>query len=266
MQSVQTSVVNAWEQVTAFLTVYGLGAVGGIVILVVGWKAAVWASRAVDSALARVQSTDLTLRRFIASVVRYVILTFTVLAVLSQFGVQTTSLIAVFGAAGLAIGLALQGTLANLAAGVMILVFRPFKIGDEVEAGGHKGTVESIDLFVTELRSPDNLQLLVPNGKIWGTAVTNFSVHETRRVDLKLVLDGSLDLDEAIAAVRGLLTADERTRPSPPPSVMLSEVSEAGATLTAQAWTSSGNHGSLKMSLMRALQKALGKSLKTVSG
>lgn len=266
MQNVQTSVVNAWEQVMAFLTVYGLGAVGGVVILVVGWKAAVWASRAVDAALARVQTTDLTLRRFIASVVRYVILTFTVLAVLSQFGVQTTSLIAVFGAAGLAIGLALQGTLANLAAGVMILVFRPFKIGDEVEAGGHKGTVESIDLFVTELRSPDNLQLLVPNGKIWGTAVINFSVHETRRVDLKLVLDGSLDLDQAITTVRDVLTADERTRTSPPPSVTMSEVSEAGATLTAQAWATSDNHGSLKMSLMRALQKALGKSLKTVSG
>jgi small conductance mechanosensitive channel len=266
MQSVQTSVMSAWEQVTAFLTVYGLGAVGGIVILVVGWKAAMWASRAVDVGLARVNTTDLTLRRFIASVVRYVILTFTVLAVLSQFGVQTTSLIAVFGAAGLAIGLALQGTLANLAAGVMILVFRPFKIGDEVEAGGHKGTVESIDLFVTELRSPDNLQLLVPNGKIWGTAVVNFSVHATRRVDLKLVIDSSIDLDQAIGTVRERLTADERTLAKPAPVVMLSEVTEAGATVTAQAWTNSSTHGSLKMSLMRALQKSFGAALKTVSG
>lgn len=266
MQNVQTSVVNAWEQVSAFLTVYGLGAVGGIVILVIGWKAAIWASRATDSALARVQTTDLTLRRFIASVVRYVILTFTILAVLSQFGVQTTSLIAVFGAAGLAIGLALQGTLANLAAGVMILVFRPFKIGDDVEAGGHRGVIESIDLFVTELRSPDNLQLLVPNGKIWGSAVTNFSTHPTRRVDLKLVIDGTIDLDQAITTVREGLIADERTLAHPAPVVMLSEVTEAGATLTAQAWTNSSTHGSLKMLLMRALQKSLGKSLKTVSG
>jgi small conductance mechanosensitive channel len=266
MDGVQTSMVNAWEQVTAFLTVYGLGAFGGIIILVVGWKAAMWASHAVERAMARMQSTDLTLRRFIASCVRYVILTFTVLAVLSQFGVQTTSLIAVFGAAGLAIGLALQGTLANLAAGVMILVFRPFKIGDDVEAGGHRGTVEAIDLFVTELRSPDNLQLLVPNGKIWGTAVTNFSVHATRRVDLKLVIDGSIDLDQAIATVRDQLGADQRTLKNPAPLVMMSEVAEAGATLTAQAWTDSDTHGSLKMSLMRALQKALGKSLKTVSG
>jgi small conductance mechanosensitive channel len=266
MENVQTSVVSAWEQVTAFLAVYGLGALGGIVLLVVGWKIASWASRAVDAGLARVNTTDLTLRRFIASVVRYVILTFTILPVLSQFGVQTTSLIAVFGAAGLAIGLALQGTLANLAAGVMILIFRPFKIGDEVEAGGHKGTVESIDLFVTELRSPDNLQLLVPNGKIWGTAVTNFSVHATRRVDLKLVLDNTVDLDRAITTVREILAKDSRTLASPTPVVMLSEVSEAGATVTAQAWTNSDTHGDLKMALMRALKNALNTALKTVSG
>ncbi len=266
MQGVQTTVMNAWEQATGFLALYGLGALGGIVMLVVGWKAAVWASRAVDAGLARVQSTDLTLRRFIASVVRYVILTFTILAVLSQFGVQTTSLIAVFGAAGLAIGLALQGTLANLAAGVMILVFRPFKIGDEVDAGGHKGVVESIDLFTTELRSGDNLQLLVPNGKIWGTAVTNFSTHPTRRVDLKLVMDNTLDLDRAISTVREVLTRDSRTLASPAPVVMLSEVTEAGATLTAQAWTRSDTHGDLKVALMRSLKSTLNTSLKTVSG
>lgn len=266
MQGIQSSVMNAWEQASAFLTLYGLGALGGIVMLVVGWKAAVWASRAVDAGLARVQSTDLTLRRFIASVVRYVILTFTILAVLSQFGVQTTSLIAVFGAAGLAIGLALQGTLANLAAGVMILIFRPFKIGDEVDAGGHKGTVESIDLFTTELRSPDNLQLLVPNGKIWGTAVTNFSAHSTRRVDLKLVMDNSLDLDRVITSVRETLTQDSRTLASPAPVVMLTEVNEGGATLTAQAWTRSETHGDLKVALMRSLKSTLNASLKTVSG
>lgn len=266
MQGIQSSVMSAWEQTSAFLTLYGLGAVGGIVMLVVGWKAAILASRAVDAGLARVQSTDLTLRRFIASVVRYVILTFTILAVLSQFGVQTTSLIAVFGAAGLAIGLALQGTLANLAAGVMILIFRPFKIGDEVDAGGHKGIVESIDLFTTELRSPDNLQLLVPNGKIWGTAVTNFSVHSTRRVDLKLVMDNSLDLDHVITSVRETLTKDSRTMASPAPVVMLTEVNEAGATLTAQAWTRSETHGDLKVALMRSLKSTLNASLKTVSG
>lgn len=266
MQSMKTSIVDAWEQVVAFLTVYGLGAVGGLVILVVGWKVANLASRAVDTGMTRVNTTDLTLRRFISSLVRYIILTFTVLAVLSQFGVQTTSLIAVFGAAGLAIGLALQGTLSNLAAGVMILIFRPYKIGDDVEAGGHKGTVEAIDLFTTELRTPDNVQLLVPNGKIWGAAVSNFSVHETRRVDLKLSIDDTVNLEQAMATIRDTLAKDSRTRSSPPPSVMLSELAETSAILTAQAWTTGAEHGPLKVALMQKLKQALGQALKTVSG
>src|SRR5262245_27354841 len=139
MQDAQNTVMAMWDQAVSFLTAYGLSALGGVLILIIGWTIAGWASRAVDATLARVHRIDITLRRFIASLLRYLILTFTVLAVLSQFGVQTASLIAVFGAAGLAIGLALQGTLANLAAGVMILIFRPFKIGDEVDAGGHKG-------------------------------------------------------------------------------------------------------------------------------
>lgn len=266
MQNMQTSIVDAWDQAVAFLTVYGLGAVGGLIILVVGWKAAGLASRAVDAGLTRVNTTDLTLRRFFSSIVRYVILTFTILAVLSQFGVQTTSLIAVFGAAGLAIGLALQGTLSNLAAGVMILVFRPYKIGDDVEAGGHKGAVEAIDLFTTELRTPDNVQLLVPNGKIWGAAVSNFSVHETRRVDLKLTVDDSIDLEKVMASIREALGNDSRTRSSPSPSVMLSELTENSAILTAQAWTTGAEHGPLKVALMQRLKQALGPALKTVSG
>jgi small conductance mechanosensitive channel len=265
MQNMQTSIVDAWDQVVAFLTVYGLGALGGLIILVVGWKAANLVSRAIDAGMTRVNTTDLTLRRFISSLVRYIILTFTVLAVLSQFGVQTTSLIAVFGAAGLAIGLALQGTLSNLAAGVMILIFRPFKIGDDVEAGGHKGIVESIDLFTTELRTPDNVQLLVPNGKIWGTAVSNFSRHETRRVDLKLAIDDTVDLEQAMASIRETLAKDPRTHPSPPPSVMLTELAEKSAILTAQAWTTSAEHGPLKVTLMQRLKQALGPALKTVS-
>jgi small conductance mechanosensitive channel len=257
---------DAWNQATAFLATYGLSALGGIVLLFVGWTLAGWASRAVDVTLARVPSVDLTLRRFIASLVRYVILTFTVLAVLSQFGVQTASLIAVFGAAGLAIGLALQGTLANLAAGVMILIFRPFKIGDQIDGGGAAGTVESIDLFVTALRTADNLQLLVPNGKIWGAAITNFSVHTSRRVDLKAVVDGAMDLDAAMSAVRETITRDARARQTPAPSVTVVELGEATVTLAAQVWCAAADYGDLKVTLMKALKQRLQASLKTLTG
>ena len=257
---------HAWDQASAFLATYGMSVVGGIVMLVAGWLIAGWAARATDIALARVHSVDLTLRRFIASLVRYLILTFTVLAVLSQFGVQTASLIAVFGAAGLAIGLALQGTLAHLAAGVMILIFRPFKIGDRIDAGGSTGTVEAIDLFITELRTGDNLQLLVPNGKIWGTAVTNYSVHTSRRVDLKLVVDRALNLDEAMKTVRDTIGGDKRVRPAPAPSVSVVELGEATATLTGSAWCAAGDYADLKATLIKHLQQGLGDKLKTLTG
>jgi small conductance mechanosensitive channel len=209
-----SSVTEAWNQIVVIATTYGLDVLAGIVLLIVGWTAAGWAARGVDAALSRLQRFDLTLRRFIASVVRYLILTVTVLAVLSKFGVQTASLIAVFGAAGLAVGLALQGTLSNLAAGVMILLFRPFKIGDNVNAGGAAGTVEDIGLFTTELRSPDNVQHIVPNSRIWGAPVMNYSVHATRRVDLKLIVDPALDLDQAIATIRETLSRDPRPWPT----------------------------------------------------
>lgn len=266
MDQMPQAVMSAWDQVVTFVTVYGLSVIGGVIILVAGWTVAGWASRGVDVTMARLHRFDLTLRRFVASLVRYLILTFTILAVLSQFGVQTASLIAVFGAAGLAIGLALQGTLSNLAAGVMILIFRPFKIGDHIDAGGSRGTVESIDLFVTELRSPDNVQVLVPNGKIWGASVTNFSIHTTRRVDLKLVVDGAADLDQTMNAVRDILTADPRTRTDPAASVTFVELAEATVTLTAQAWCSSDEYNEIKVTLMKALKQRLQSQLKTLAG
>jgi small conductance mechanosensitive channel len=256
---------DAFTAAISYVTTYGLSVLGGFIILVVGWTVAGWASKAVDAALGRFQRFDLTLRRFIASVVRYVILTFTCLAVLSQFGVQTTSVIAVFGAAGLAIGLALQGTLANLAAGVMILLFRPFKIGDDVDAGGSRGRVESIDLFTTELRTADNVQLLVPNGKIWGTPVINYSFHQTRRLDLKLVIDGAFDIDRAIRTVRDTLAKDSRTLQSPPPAVTVAEIGESTTTLTAQAWCKGADHDDLETTLMKSVKDALQAALKTVA-
>lgn len=163
------------EQTMALVTVYGLQVVGAIAILVVGWIAAGWISRVVGKGLRRVKGMDETLTRFFVSAVRYLVLIITVIAVLSQFGVQMASLLVVLSTAGLAIGLALQGTLSNVAAGVMLLLFRPFKVGDVVEVSGHRGTVGSITLFVTELATPDNVHIVVPNAQVWGASVVNFS-------------------------------------------------------------------------------------------
>ncbi len=172
------------DEILKLLTTSGLDVVGAGVILVVGWIAAGWAERVVGRMLGRRQYVDETLRSFFGNVVRYTVLIFTVLAVLDQFGVQTASLLAVFGAGALAIGLALQGTLSNVAAGVMLLIFRPFKIGDYIEAASHGGTVKALNLFVTELATPNNIQVLIPNGQVWGSSIVNYSHHATRRIDI----------------------------------------------------------------------------------
>lgn len=141
---------------------------------------------------------DETLRHFLANFAKYVTLTIAIFAALSQFGIETTSLIAVFGAASLAIGLALQGTLSNVAAGVMLRIFRPFKVGQYIEAAGIARTVKSITLFVTELATPGNVQIPAPNSQVWRSIVKNYSFHPTRRIDLAIGIDYVDDVDKAL--------------------------------------------------------------------
>ena len=173
---------EAMKEGMSLVITYGLKVIGAILILLIGRVIANWAKGKVAYLLERSGKVDQTLKGFLSSFVRYLVLIVTFLAVLSQFGIETTSVIAVIGAASLAIGLALQGTLSNVAAGVMLLVFRPFKVGDYVEAGGTAGTVKDIRLFFSELATPDNVQILVPNSQVWGTVVKNYSHHATRRV------------------------------------------------------------------------------------
>jgi small conductance mechanosensitive channel len=246
--------------ITALLTTYGLSVVGGIVMLVAGWLIAGWARRAVNRGLGRVERIDATLRSFLSSATRYLILIFTVLAVLSQFGVQTASLIAIFGAASLAIGLALQGTLSNLAAGVMLLLFRPFRVGDYVEAGGHAGTVKSIDLFVTEFATPDNVCILVPNGSIWGGAVVNYSHHPTRRVDLLIGIDYGDNIDKAFETIREVIQADERVHAEPAPMLAVGALADSSVNIIVRVWCDAGNYWPLKFDLTKGVKEALDKA------
>ena len=208
------------------LTSYGLNVIGAILILIVGKMIAGLVQRNVAKWLGRSGKVDETLKGFLANLARYVVLIATFLAVLAQFGIETTSLIAVLGAASLAIGLALQGTLSNVAAGVMLLLFRPFKAGDFVETAGIAGSVKSITLFVTELATPDNVQILVPNSQVWGTVVKNYSHHATRRVDLVLGIDYGDDIDKAIGVVKQTATADTRILKDPAPMVVVGNLGE----------------------------------------
>ena len=189
------------EWAMAIVTVYGLQIIGAIAILIVGWIAAGWISSAVDKGLRKAKNMDETLARFFVSAVRYLVLVITVIAFLSQFGVEMASLLVVLSTAGLAIGLALQGKLSNVAAGVMLLLFRPFKIGQFVEVAGHAGTVQAISLFVTEMSTPDNVHIVVPNAQVWGSSVKNFSHNETRRVDIVVGIGYEDDIDKGIATI-----------------------------------------------------------------
>ena len=246
---------EALKEGISLLTTYGLKVIGAVLILIIGRMLANWTKRKVAAGLERSGKVDLTLQGFLSSFARYVVLIVTFLAVLSQFGIETTSLIAVFGAAGLAIGLALQGTLSNVAAGVMLLIFKPFKVGDFVEVGGTAGTVKSISLFIAELATPDNVQILVPNSQVWGTVVKNYSHHTTRRVDLVMSIDYADDIDKAQSVVESVVKADARVLADPAAMVVVGNLGESAVDLTIRVWCQAGDYWPLKFDLTKRLKQ-----------
>ena len=231
------------ENLIAIGVEYGVDIAGAIVLLVVGWTVAGWIRRVIRRTLDSVPVLDETLKPFIANLVRYAVLIFVLIAVLNQFGVQTTSIIAVLAATGLAIGLALQGMLANVASGVMLLFLRPFNVGEYVEAGGIAGTVAEIGLFNTEIKSSAGPGLVVPNSKIWDGPITNFSRNPTRRFDIAVGIGYDDDIDGAMALLKGLLTGDDRVLDDPEPLVVVQELGDSAVIINLRAWTRSGDYG-----------------------
>ena len=231
------------ENVIAIGVEYGVDIAGAIVLLVVGWTVAGWIRRVIRRTLDSVPVLDETLKPLIANLVRYAVLIFVLIAVLNQFGVQTTSIIAVLAATGLAIGLALQGMLANIASGVMLLFLRPFNVGEYVEAGGIAGTVAEIGLFNTEIKSSAGPGLVVPNSKIWDGPITNFSRNPTRRFDIAVGIGYDDDIDGAMALLKGLLTGDDRVLDDPEPLVVVQELGDSAVIINLRAWTRSGDYG-----------------------
>ena len=231
------------ENVIAIGVEYGVDIAGAIVLLVVGWIVAGWIRRVIRRTLDSVPVLDETLKPLIANLVRYAVLIFVLIAVLNQFGVQTTSIIAVLAATGLAIGLALQGMLGNIASGVMLLFLRPFNVGEYVEAGGIAGTVVEIGLFNTEIKSSAGPGLVVPNSKIWDGPITNFSRNPTRRFDIAVGIGYDDDIDGAMALLKGLLTGDDRVLDDPEPLVVVQELGDSAVIINLRAWTRSGDYG-----------------------
>lgn len=222
-----------------------------LILLATFW-AARWISTAVRSALGRIHhdNPDKTLQGFGASLTRYIVIIVGLVAVLQQLGVQTTSILAVLGAAGLAIGLALQGALSNVAAGVMILLFRPYRVGDLVEIGGRRGTVRALDLFFTELATPDNIRIVVPNGKAMGDVVLNYTTHTRRRADALVKLPYAADISRVMAALQSRMENDPRVRKEPAPVVEVAAVAHDHVEIAARAWTAREDEGDVKTELM----------------
>ncbi len=231
---------------------YGLDLVGAIVILVAGWIVAGWVRTAADKGLSRLPKAEPTVTKAVSSLARYLVLVLVVVAVLAQFGVETASILAVLGTAGLAIGLALQGTLSNIAAGFMLLMLRPFKVGDYIDAEGVSGTVEGIGLFSTEFTTYDGIYLVVPNNQIWTRAIQNFSRLPTRRMDVPIGIAYGDDVDAALTALLALLEGDERVLSDPAPRVMVKELADSLINLNLRCWARTENFGGLLSDLNKA--------------
>jgi small conductance mechanosensitive channel len=233
---------------------YGLKVIGAIVILILGWIIAGIVSRAITRAFGRFSRIDQTITTFTASTAKYAVLTFTVIAVLSSVGVQTTSFVAVLGALGLAIGLALQGTLNHVASGLLLVIFRPFKVGDAIEAAGVAGVVKAITLFTTELSTGDNIRVVVPNGAVWGGTIKNLSAHPTRRVDLEFGVAHSNNIEQVIDLIHNVIRADISIIGEPPPAVVITRLTDVAVVIAVQVWTANADTIVVKPRLFRAIQ------------
>ena len=243
-----------WDRIVGWIVGYGGQALGAIATLVIGYLLARLARRVVKRLLARTELA-LALQRFVTQITYIGILVFAIVASLARFGIQTTSFVAILGAAGFAIGFALQGSLANFAAGVLLLVLRPFKIGDYVEAGGVSGTVQDIQLFTTVLATPDNVKVMVPNAQIYGGVIRNFNAYETRRIDLVVGIGYGDSIEDAFAAAMSVMSGDERILQEPAPQVMVSELADSSVNLNLRLWVNGADYWNVLFDLTRSVKE-----------
>ena len=240
-QSTLLTVQAGLAQLSTLIVSYSFSAIGAIILLVVGYLVAGLAERSISAGLGHIHGFDATLRHFFSKIVRYAILILVVIMVLGQFGVQTASIIAAIGAIGLAIGLALQGTLQNIAAGIMLLALRPFRIGESVEVGSISGSIEEIGLFATRLRSADGLYILAPNSTLWNQPVRNFSRNGVRRSDIALSIGSWNDIDRAQKTLLAIAGAEKRIRREPAPIAFVATLGDSTVSITLRYWTSSAD-------------------------
>ena len=246
----------AMRQASALMVQYSFSIVGAVLLLIVGWIAAMLLQRWSYEGLSRIRGFDETLARFFSGAVRYIVLILVLVMVLGQFGVQTASILAALGAAGLAVGLALQGTLQNIAAGIMLLVLRPFRVGEYIETSAVTGTVVEIGLFATELKTSDGLYRLAPNSTLWNVPITNYSRFPTRRHELSMTVPKGESLKETQDMLLDIARSDSRVLLDPAPTTFIDTVTNDSATLTLRYWARSENFFATTRAVTKSLKLA----------
>ena len=252
----QQEVVKYSDLAMQYVTQYGLKIVAALVIFIIGKIASKWIANIVSKMMHRYEA-DETLSKFSQNGIYFLLLAVTVMAAISALGVDTTSFMAILGAAGLAVGLALKDTLANVGSAVVLLVFRPFKVGDYIEAGGAAGTVEGIGLFTTTISPIDNRTIIVPNAAITGGNIVNFSQKPVRRVDHVIGIGYDDDIKLAKETLYEVIKADERTLDDPAPLVAVAELGESSVNFTLRAWVKSSDYWDAYFSLLESAKLAL---------
>ncbi|MDT8438726.1 MAG: mechanosensitive ion channel [Wenzhouxiangellaceae bacterium] len=247
-------VINTLD--TATLLSWGWKVLAALLIFVIGR----WLARMLVGTLKRVmekRGLDPMLTSFLGSILNAILLVAIIIAAVGQLGVQTTPLVAVLGAAGLAVGLALQGSLANFASGVMLVLFRPFTKGDFVDAGGIAGTVDEVGIFNTILNTTDNRRIIVPNGQITGSTITNFSAYATRRIDLTIGVDYGDDLKLARATIENVLTGHEKVLTDPEPTILVMDLADSSINFAVRPWVNAPDYWVVRSELLEQIKVAL---------
>lgn len=243
------------QQLTEIMSIWGLKVIGAIAILIIGRLVAGSVRKGLRRVMG-VRNVDPSLVGFVTTIAYWGIMAFVFIAALAKFGIQTASVVAMLGAAGFAVGMAMQGTLANFASGVMIMVFRPFKTGDFIDAAGVKGSVKEISIFSTTLATPDNVRIIVPNGKLYGDIIRNFNGYETRRVDMTVGIGYGSSMDKAMEIVAGLLAADPRVLPEPAPTVAVAELADSSVNIVVRPWVAAGDYWNFYFDFHKAVKEA----------
>ena len=242
-----------WAQVQEIVAVWGLKVIAAIAIFVIGR----WVAMGVRKGVRRVMEkadTDPIIVGFVGSISYIALLAFVIIAALGQLGIQTTSFIAILGAAGLAIGLALQGSLANFAAGFLMIMFRPFKVGDFIEGAGVAGVVESIQIFTTTMKTGDNKTIIIPNAKLSGDNIVNYSAKPTRRVDMTVGVAYDADLSVVRDVLKDIISKESRIHSDPEPLIAVAELADSSVNFVVRVWTDTGDYWAVKFAMNETIK------------